>query len=202
MLTQSDTVVPVVTPSPSPTSQRRAAPLPPEERRTAIIHAALPLLIEHGAQVTSRQIAVAAGVSEGTIFNVFADKDELLLAALDVALDQAPLEEAISRIDPGVPFEPRLVAATELIQRRIVDVWRLVSRIDPARHDSARRRALPTSPALAELLAAEPDRLRIDPVDAARLLRSLTLSLTHPLLAPEPSAADEIVDLFLHGAGT
>jgi hypothetical protein len=36
---------------------------------------------------------------------------------------------------------------------------------------------------------------------AARLLRALTMSATHPMLAVEPATAPEIVDLFLHGAG-
>lgn len=157
-------------------------------------------MIEHGAGVTTRQIATAAGVSEGTIFNVFADKDELLQAALEVALDQGPFEAAISQIDPSQPFEQRLVQATELIQRRIVDIWKLLSQPGLHRRDPGDHRPLPYSQALAQLLATEPDRLRIEPVDAARLLRALTLSATHPMLAPEPRCAADIVDLFLNGA--
>ena len=42
-----------------------------------IVAATLPLLLEHGELVTTRQIAEAAGIAEGTIFRVFADKDEL-----------------------------------------------------------------------------------------------------------------------------
>ncbi len=56
---------------------RRAESLPPDERRAMIIEAMLPLLLEHGEMVTTRQIAEAAGIAEGTIFRVFADKDEL-----------------------------------------------------------------------------------------------------------------------------
>jgi AcrR family transcriptional regulator len=179
---------------------RRAAPLPPEERRAAIIDAVLPLLIEHGAALTSRQIACAAGVSEGTIFNVFDDKDELLAAALDTAIDQAPFERAISDIEPSATFEQRLVLATELIQRRIVDIWRLVSQLGP-HHQPADHRPLPDSEALTALLATEAGRLRTEPADAARLLRALTLSLTHPMLAAQPRSAADIVDVFLHGCG-
>lgn len=179
---------------------RRAAPLPADERRAAIIESVLPLLVEHGATITTRQIAVAAAVSEGTIFNVFADKTELLSAALETAIDAAPFERAISEIDPGLPFERRIVLATELIQRRIVDVWRLVSVLGPRPHGHDHG-PLPDSAALAALLAAEPARLRSEPADAARLLRALTLSLTHPMLTAEPRSADVIVDVFLHGVG-
>jgi AcrR family transcriptional regulator len=174
--------------------------MPPEQRRVAIITAVLPLLIEHGASATTRQLAHAAGVSEGTIFNVFADKDELLAAALDVALDQEPFEAAISELDVTVPFEQRLILATELIQRRIVDIWKLVSQLGPHQHDPAEHRPIPVSPAMTELFRVEADRLRIDPNSAGRLLRALALSLTHPMLAAEPATASQIVDLFLHGA--
>lgn len=178
---------------------KRAAPLPAEQRRAAIIHAVLPLLVEHGGAVTTRQIANAAGVSEGTIFNVFTDKDELLAAALDVAIDLAPFERAIDDIDRTAPFEQRLVLATELIQRRIVDIWKLVSQLG-SHHRPGDHQPLPDSASLADLLAAEPGRLRMEPADAARLLRALSLSLTHPVLTAEPRSAIDIVDLFLHGA--
>ena len=187
------------TPSAPAAPGRRAAPLPPGERRAAIIAAVLPLLIEHGAGVTTRQIANAAGVSEGTIFNVFADKHELLAAAVEVAIDLAPFERAVEQIDRSDPFEHRLVLATELIQRRIVEIWKLVSQLGP-QHQPADHKPLPDSRALAELFAEEPGRLEIEPTDAARLLRALSLSLTHPILTAEPCTAAEIVHLFLHGA--
>jgi hypothetical protein len=47
---------------------------------------ALPLPIEHGAGVTTPQIAKAAGIGEATIFRAFADKDELLNACVAAAL--------------------------------------------------------------------------------------------------------------------
>ncbi|HEX9549144.1 MAG TPA: helix-turn-helix domain-containing protein, partial [Acidimicrobiales bacterium] len=66
------------------TSTRRAAALPPDERRSMIVAATLPLLLAHGERVTSRQIAEAAGIAEGTIFRAFADKDELIATVLEV----------------------------------------------------------------------------------------------------------------------
>jgi len=188
--------VPSAPAAPSPT--KRASALPPEERRAAIIAAVLPLLAEHGESVTSRQIACAAGIAEGTVFRAFADKDELLDAALATALDQQPLEEALQAIEPELPFESRLVAATELIQRRVVDVWTLVSHLSSKRYEQMRR-PMTDSPALTAIFAAEPDLLRVEPVEAARMLRALTLALTHPMMAGTPSSADEIVRAVLHG---
>jgi AcrR family transcriptional regulator len=177
---------------------RRAAPLPPDERRAAIVRAAIPLVVEHGEAVTTRQLAQAAGVAEGTIFNVFADKDELLAAVLAATIDQEPLERAVRAIDPGLPFEERLVAATRLLQRRTVEIWRVVSALGPRHHRPDG--PLPDSPALAELFAPAPD-LAVTPTEAARLLRALTLSLTHPMLMARPAGAERVVDVLLHGIG-
>lgn len=181
------------------TPARRASALPPQQRRAAIIDAIGPLLVEHGERVTTRQIAHAAGVAEGTIFRVFADKDELLLAALEAALDMGELENALRAIDRDLAFEPRLVAATEIIQRRVEHVWRLVSSLGP-RFQKHAARPLTDSDALAELFASERDRLVIEPEVAARLLRALTLSMTHPMLTGDRTPAADIVAFFLRGA--
>ncbi len=51
------------------------------DRKTAILIAAMPLFAEHGlAQVTTRQIARAAGVSEALIYRHFPSKDALFHA--------------------------------------------------------------------------------------------------------------------------
>lgn len=182
-----------------PTPGRRAAPLPPDERRAAIVRAVLPLLVEHGDTVTSRQIAHAAGVSEGTVFNVFTDKDELIAAALDEALDQAPFERAVAAIDACRPLHAQLVEATALIQHRIVDIWRLVSGLGHRPEHTSR--PLPVSAALTALFERHADELTVSPGEAARLLRALTLSLTHPMLAAEAMSTERIVEVFLHGIG-
>jgi AcrR family transcriptional regulator len=163
------------------------------------VAAVLPLIVQHGDAVTSRQLAGAAGVSEGTIFNVFADKDELLAAALEAALDQGPLERSIAEIDRAAGFPEQLVAATRLIQHRIVDIWQLLSSLGTRPEES--NRPLPISAELTALFERHTGHITVDPVEASRLLRALTLSLTHPLLAPDALDADRIVHLFLHGVG-
>jgi len=182
------------------TKTKRAAALPPDERRSMIVAATLPLLVEHGDRVTTKQIAEAAGIAEGTIFRAFGDKDEVIAAAIESALDQAPLEAALSAIPSDLPFEAALVAAAVIIQQRVIDIWRLVSSVGTRFHEMTRR-PVTDSDALVRLFAAHRDEITVEPVAAARLLRALTLSTTHPMISGEPKSADELVHLFLHGVG-
>src|SRR4051795_10167940 len=98
------------------TPARRASALPPEERREALIAATLPLVLEHGTDISTRLIAEAAGVAEGTIFRVFPSKDDLIEAVVSSAFDPSSLVEAIGRVDRSLPLADRLVEAVRLMQ--------------------------------------------------------------------------------------
>jgi len=176
----------------------RATALPPDERRSAIVGATLPLLVEHGDRVTTRQIADAAGVAEGTIFRVFDDKDAVITAVVEAACDPAPLEAALGAIDLDQDLETVLEAAVAILQERVVNIWRLLSSVGTRFHEHARR-PMTDSDALTALFDRYRAALAVSPAQAARLLRALTLSLTHPMLAGEPMAPRELVQFFLHG---
>jgi AcrR family transcriptional regulator len=163
-----------------------------------IAAAALPLLLEHGERVTTREIAEAAGIAEGTIFRAFADKDEVIGAVIEAALDQGPLEAALTAIDPSLDFDDAVAAAIKILQQRLIDIWRLVSSVGTRFHQKTRR-PMTDSHALVRLFEAHRDRLAVEPLVAARLLRALTLSTSHPLIAGEPMSPDDIRRLFLHG---
>ena len=190
-------------PSAAPTRVRATA-LPAAERRAEIVAATLPLLMAHGAALTTRQIAEAAGIAEGTIFRVFADKDALIEAVVDAAFDPAPTEAALREIDRSLPLEARLTEAVDILRRRVANIFQLMSAVgmlqSGPRAGVAKLRSQPGLGVLAELFEPDRDRLRRDPEVAAHLLRGLTLVGTHPALtldAPMPS--DEIVSLVLDG---
>jgi AcrR family transcriptional regulator len=174
--------------------------MPAEERRSMIVRATLPLLLEHGEMVTSRQIAEAAAIAEGTIFRVFADKDALIAAVIEMAFDVEPLERALGAIDATRPLEECLVAAIDVLQQRVIDIWRLVSSVGTRFHERTHR-SMADSDAMTAIFEAHRSALIVEPAAAARLLRALTLSTTHPMLAGEPMSPSDIAELFLHGCG-
>jgi AcrR family transcriptional regulator len=178
-------------------SSTRAPAMPAEARRDAIVRATLPLLLERGLAVSTRQIAEAAGIAEGTIFRVFPDKDAVIQAAVELAFDPEPVEEALAAIDRALPFEVQLAEAVRIIQRRLADIWHLISTVGVAGPAAG---PPPDSPALAALFDGHVADLRTDAVHAARRLRALTLALSHPLLiVDDPMSADEIVSFLLDG---
>jgi AcrR family transcriptional regulator len=171
--------------------------MPPAERRAAIIDATLPLLLEHGLAVTTRHIAEAAGIAEGTIFRAFPDKETLIEATVEAAIDPSATERALEAVSPAQPFEAQLIEATIIFQRRVTVIWRLFSVVGAKTSRPPARP--PDSAALTALFARHDDKIRVSPAAAARRLRALTLASSHPALAGEPMSAPEIVEFFLDG---
>jgi AcrR family transcriptional regulator len=183
------------------TERVRAPALSPDERRAAIVAATLPLLLERGIGVTTKQIADAAGIAEGTIFRVFPDKNALLGAVIDAAADTSAAEAAIAAIDPSLAVERQIEEAVRILQRRMLEVWRVVSTVfDTEAFRGRRGRKAPDIAALIEWFDRHPDVVRSDAKHAARALQGLTIGVTHPALyGDDPMDPADIASLFLDG---
>jgi AcrR family transcriptional regulator len=185
----------------------RAAPLSPEERREVLVEATLPLLYAHGRRVTTRQIAEAAGVAEGTIFRVFDSKDELVDLALVRAFRPGQILDRLDDVDPAWPLEQRLVKIVSILQQRLLAVFglmRATGMVAPPARDHPDQEVWRDRVTARMLELVEPDAalLSVPPGRLLHLLRMLTFSASHAdvaegdLLSPE-----EIVDVVLHGVG-
>jgi AcrR family transcriptional regulator len=183
------------------TSRRRASALPPEQRREHVVRAAMPLLLEHGASLTTRQVAEAAGIAEGTIFRVFPDKESLVHAVVAAALDPATFEDQLAEIPLDLPLRTRLERATALLQDRIAEVGELMTAVgmtSPPRAGS--ERPATSIEAMSRLFEPDAASLRRPALECARVLRAMTFAGTHPALAVDgPVDPAEIVDIVLHG---
>lgn len=105
----------------------RAPALSRDDRRAAIIDATVPLLREHGRAVTTKQIAEAAGIAEGTIFRVFATKDAVIDAAIPQAFDRSRMLAELAAIDRSLPLRARLTAFVTVLQTQFVAIFDLMA---------------------------------------------------------------------------
>ncbi|MFT3874072.1 MAG: TetR/AcrR family transcriptional regulator [Nocardioides sp.] len=195
----------------------RAKPMKPEERRQAIVATVAPMVMESGTVPTTREIAAAAGVAEGTIYRAFDDKVQLLAAVAQHVLDPPGGDAAFAELIAGAPDlagKVRLVAQRmQETSNRAATVFialrQAVVAADPIKHS---KRHKPGPPGfltranevllgrLTLLFEQHATELRVEPAVAALVLRSLVYGAQHPGMTGQASLTPEqIAEAVLHG---
>lgn len=173
--------------------------------------------MQYGREVSTRQIAEAAGIAEGTIFRVFPNKDAVIDAVIEDAFEFEPTLLALTEIDAALDLSTRLELAVEILEarmRRVISLFGAFRRLPPAQSDDPEQPAREhnaheqrgradnarLTAALATVIGADADRLRLPSDQAADLIRGLVFTVTHPVIgATFPSEPRVIVDTLLHG---
>lgn len=186
----------------------RAPSLSPDDRRAHLIDRTLDLLRERGNLVTTKEIAAAAEVAEGTIFRAFATKDELITAALRQAFDPTSYLRAITTLPTDIGLREHLIQSVGLMQARFVQTHDLMAAMGmvtipddlvggPGEQRARRARVEEILTGHAETYR---DELRVSPRELIRLVRLLAFSGSHPQLTHgEVLRVDHMVDTILYG---
>jgi AcrR family transcriptional regulator len=190
----------------------------PDDRRRAIVSVLVPLILERGGDVTTREIAQAAGIAEGTIFRVFPDKKSLMLAAAEEAINPADGQAAFDAAIVGVEdLREQIIRVTE----RVLDRMRLTMSVMMAvrqhlmatheHHHSEEGPKFGPPPFVARaqeelhrrltgLFEPHREELAVEPDVAAIALRSLIFGASRPELAMATALTPEqIADVLLDG---
>lgn len=190
----------------------------PEDRRTAIVEAVLPLVVSGGSMPSTREIADAAGVAEGTIYRVFEDKGALCHALAEHALDPPEVGDSLlvrARAETDLPARVAVVAGLLQARMRTVTAVMMVVREQMMRETTSglRHDARPGGPPayvvranqqllarLVEVFEIDREHLRVDPETAAMVLRSIVFGSLHPgMTATRGLSAAQVADVVIHG---
>ncbi|GAA1676480.1 TetR/AcrR family transcriptional regulator [Fodinicola feengrottensis] len=199
--------------------RRRAPAMSVEDRRAAIVKATMPLVLEHGANVTTKQIAQAAGIAEGTVFRAFDDKEELIRTCVAEVFKMDDAVSWMRAIGTETPLPERLRGAGMVMQEQMARIGTLMQALAASGHDVRKHHdhkepkengpqnfMRNVTEAVAELLEPDRDQLTVPPDQLAQLFLSLVFGarMRYGDQGPTQEQIDaylnQTVDVLLYGA--
>ncbi|GAB3622798.1 hypothetical protein GCM10027418_08800 [Mariniluteicoccus endophyticus] len=176
----------------------------------------MPLVRERGFDVSTADVAAAAGIAEGTLFRVFPTKADLLSAVVHQVMDPADDIARLDAIDRTLPLPTRIRLVVDQWTERIDDVSVMMAAIHTSHagreaagahksHDAEsmerhRRQSQELDAAVERVIAPDADALRVPVHTAALFVRSATFAATHPMVNPgDRIRVDDLVTMLVAG---
>lgn len=180
----------------------RAPAMSPDDRRRSIVAATRPLVREHGRELTTKQIAAAAGVAEGTLFRVFDNKEAILREVVLDVIDPAPTLAEIEALDGDAPLRELIGNLVAAMKDRVQEIFEIAMAVRWMPEWAIERRPEldPIQQRIVDLLDRRRGELTVEPGKAAEVLRLLIFSTTHPMINEgRPLDEADIVEVLLDG---
>ncbi|MFF7700288.1 TetR/AcrR family transcriptional regulator [Streptomyces lydicus] len=191
-----------------------------------VVAAALPLVAEYGAAVTTSQIARAAGIGEATIFRAFKDKDEVLDACVAEAVGTDHVLRELATISLDEPLDVRLTEAAEALHAHMERMGTVVGALHASGHlrpgrggpdgregregqhgagtppDARAQSFLALRDGVVELIEPDRDACRLSPEKVATAFLGLLFTRLHTPApgAEAPLSPEELIAVLLHGS--
>lgn len=183
-------------------ARTRAQPMAPDDRRSMIAREAVPLFLEHGSALTTRQLADSLGIAEGTIFRAFGDKDALVRAVVQAFLEQSRARMAGGIVDASLPLEDKVASLVRGTRAWMQNLFRMLSLIPreeiPAFMDHPQSDEYAN--AIASAFQADADRLTIPVEQLGAVMRIAGVAANARRFGDEKGLDDdELVRFILYG---
>lgn len=182
----------------------------PDQRRESILDAVIPLVLASGSDLSTREIAAASGVAEGTIFRVFESKSDLIDAATRRAFTPSALLADLASLEPAdqgvrAPLGDLVQRIVTTLQEHAQSTHRLVALLprsdghdplpglpDPIRHELSQAIVV----GVQRLLSPYSSELGASAEASAGAIVALSFGSA---LAEPASAASDVARIALHG---
>lgn len=181
----------------------------PNLRQQAIIEAVTPLLLERGSEATSRELAQAAGIAEGTLFRAFESKDELIHAVLVAYVDVERLTRRMQDVSASAQLEETLEHIIAVLTEHIRGIFAISSALKasprhagrPPYHHERSTIIQQITSAIESTLRPFAAELEVGTYQAARFVRGVCFSATfaHDEEAEPALTPSELAGLVVHG---